>query len=81
MLELNKIYCMDCLEGMKQIDDESIDLVLTDPPYNVLGDTQEWDKFENEKEFFRLCRSWFDEFHRILCDGGTLVSFLKSWDI
>jgi DNA modification methylase len=32
-LELNKIYCMDCLEGLKQIDDNSIDLVLTDPHY------------------------------------------------
>lgn len=33
MLELNKIYNMDCLEGMKLIEDESIDLVITDPPY------------------------------------------------
>ena len=35
MLELNKIYCMDCLEGMKEMDDESVDLVVTDPPYNT----------------------------------------------
>lgn len=35
MLELNKIYCMDCLDGMKQIPDNSIDLVLTDPPYGI----------------------------------------------
>jgi len=33
MLELNKIYCGDCLDLMKQIPDKSIDLVLTDPPY------------------------------------------------
>jgi len=33
MLELNKIYCWDCLELMKSIPDKSIDLVLTDPPY------------------------------------------------
>ena len=33
MLELNKVYCGDCLEIMKQIPDKSIDLVLTDPPY------------------------------------------------
>lgn len=33
MLELNKIYCGDCLELMKSIPDKSIDLVLTDPPY------------------------------------------------
>lgn len=35
MLELNKIYCGDCLELMKQIPDKSIDLVLTDPPYGM----------------------------------------------
>ena len=39
MLEINKIYCGDCLELMKKIPDKSIDLVLTDPPYgiNVIG--------------------------------------------
>ena len=35
MIELNKIYNMDCLEGMKNIPDSSIDLVVTSPPYNV----------------------------------------------
>ena len=35
MLEANKIYNMDCLEGLKQIDDESIDLIITSPPYNL----------------------------------------------
>jgi len=29
------IYCGDCLEVMKEIPDKSIDLVLTDPPYNI----------------------------------------------
>lgn len=33
--ELNKIYCMDCLDGLKKIPDKSIDLILTDPPYNT----------------------------------------------
>jgi len=35
LLELNKIYCMDCLDGIKGIPDESIDLILTDIPYNI----------------------------------------------
>lgn len=33
--ELNKIYCEDCLEGLKKLPDNSIDLVLTDPPYGI----------------------------------------------
>ena len=34
MIEKNKIYCGDSLEIMKDIPDNSIDLCLTDPPYN-----------------------------------------------
>ena len=34
MLELNKIICGDCLEVMKDIDDKSIDMILTDIPYD-----------------------------------------------
>lgn len=29
----NKIYCIDCLDGMKKMKDDSVDLVVTDPPY------------------------------------------------
>ena len=32
MIELNKIYNEDCLEGMKRIPDGSGDLVVTSPP-------------------------------------------------
>jgi len=35
MIELNRIYNEDCLEGMKRIPDGSVDLVLTDPPYGT----------------------------------------------
>lgn len=34
-LEINRIYNMDCLEGMKLMEDNSVDLVLTSPPYNL----------------------------------------------
>ncbi|UYL94017.1 DNA-methyltransferase [Geobacillus phage vB_GthS_PK3.6] len=34
-LELNRIYQMDCIEGMRLLPDDSVDLLLTDPPYNV----------------------------------------------
>ena len=32
---INKVFCEDCLETMKRIDDKSIDLILTDPPYGI----------------------------------------------
>jgi site-specific DNA-methyltransferase (adenine-specific) len=34
-LEKNKIYCADCLDLMKEMEDNSVDLVLTDPPYLI----------------------------------------------
>lgn len=34
-MELDKIYNMDCLSGMKKIQSGSIDLIVTDPPYRV----------------------------------------------
>jgi site-specific DNA-methyltransferase (adenine-specific) len=37
MLELNKIYNMDCLEGMKEIPDKFFDLAIVDPPYGNGG--------------------------------------------
>ncbi|GIU69751.1 MAG: methyltransferase [Candidatus Woesearchaeota archaeon] len=40
-LEINKIYNMDCLEGMKLIDDESIDMVFADLPYGLTSN--KWD--------------------------------------
>ena len=33
MVELNKIYCMDNLEFMRELPDESVDCIITSPPY------------------------------------------------
>jgi site-specific DNA-methyltransferase (adenine-specific) len=35
MLEINKIYCMDCLKGLPKLNDASIDVIVTSPPYNI----------------------------------------------
>lgn len=37
MLERNKIYQCDCLEGLSKLEDNSIDLIITSPPYNKAG--------------------------------------------
>ena len=46
MIELDKIYCCDCLEGMKLIPDGSVDCIICDLPYGVLNKQSEgggWD--------------------------------------
>ena len=37
MIELDKIFNEDCLDGMKRIPDGSVDLIATDPPYKLTG--------------------------------------------
>lgn len=37
MLKLNTIYNIDVLEGLKALDDESVDIIITSPPYNKAG--------------------------------------------
>lgn len=70
MLNINKIYNIDCITGLKQIDDESIDLIVTSPPYNigidydVYNDNIDWD------DYYRWCAEWLSECYRILKDDG-----------
>ena len=47
MLALNTIYCMDSVEGMKALDDNSIDSCVTDPPYGLEFMGKDWDRFNN----------------------------------
>ena len=63
-LDLNKIYNEDCLEGMKRIDDKSIDMILCDLPY---GTTQnKWDSVIPLDELWK-------EYKRIIKDNGVIV--------
>ncbi|MCY7819019.1 DNA-methyltransferase [Bacillus inaquosorum] len=34
-LELNRVYHQDCIEGMKMLPEQSVDLIVTDPPYGI----------------------------------------------
>lgn len=73
-MELNKIYNIDCLEFMKNMESKSVDLILTDPPYLYLN--HKLDRPFNEELFFSECfRILKDE--SILCFFGRGASFYK----
>lgn len=83
MLELNKLYNMDCMEGMKLIDDESISLIVTDPPYKVTsrgsagnsGGMLQKDINKSGNVFLHndiLPSEYAPEFYRILKNGSHL---------
>lgn len=82
-LELNKIYCMDCLEGMKQIEDKSIDLIVTDPPYGISYQSA-W-RIES-KRFDRLVNDdkvdgrFMPDCYRVLKEDTAMYMFTR-WDI
>jgi len=73
MLELNRVYNEDCLEGMKKIDDKSVDLILTDPPYNIKK--ADWDKWKTKQSYIEWCGQWFLECQRVLKDNGSFYFF------
>ena len=73
MIELNKIYNEDCLEGMKQIPDNSIDLVLTDPPYNINLKYNTYKDKKSEKEFWDWIEKIYIELYRILKNKSHLT--------
>jgi site-specific DNA-methyltransferase (adenine-specific) len=83
MIELNKIYNEDCLEGMKRIPDGSVDLVLTDPPYGILGKNPP-SKWKNKEKI----ASWdtdildtekmFLEISRVLRQNGKAILFSQE---
>lgn len=71
---LNTITCCDCLEGMKKLDDKSVDCVVTSPPYWALRDYGVKGQLGLEPTFQeyidKLCNI-FDEAHRVLKKTGT----------
>ncbi|MCX8027155.1 MAG: site-specific DNA-methyltransferase [Thermodesulfovibrionales bacterium] len=90
-LELNNIYHMDCIEGMKNIPEDSIDIVITDPPFaidfkakrsnynrtatRVIEGYNEIPK-DNYHDF---TIKWMTEVYRVLRDSGSMYVF-SGWN-
>lgn len=81
MLEPNKIYCMDCLEGMKQIDNNSVDLIVTSPPYEDISGAG-YNGSKKDILFFKLYSEFvdklFNEYYRVLKKTGQIFFNVKS---
>lgn len=72
-IPLNCIENIDCVEGMKRLPDNSVDLVLTSPPYNFdmaydgHNDKQEW------AQYISWLETVWRECYRILKPDGRLI--------
>lgn len=94
-MEINKIFEGDCMELFKQIPDESVDLVITDPPYNiaskyaltkqggkVVTTEQAWGKWDTYQKFDYelMIMKVISECYRVLKKGGSMYMFSANQD-
>ena len=63
-LELNKVYCSDCLEFMKKRPDKCIDMILCDLPYGTTACS--WDIIIPFEQLWK-------QYKRIIKDNGAII--------
>lgn len=74
-LKLDIVYNEDCLQGLRKIPSESIDLIIADPPYfKVVGES--WDyKHSTIQEYISWTSQYLSEIYRVLRKGGSFYLF------
>lgn len=78
MLETNKVYQMDVLRFLDKLDDNSIDLAIIDPPYNMKQGY--WDTFGSEKEYFDFMYKWIDKLLPKMKKSGSIYLFNNQYN-
>jgi len=75
-IELDQIYLEDCISFMKKLDDESVDLIIADPPYNLNKDFgNKSDIWDSPQSWFDWSKKWIDECIRILKNTGSIFIY------
>lgn len=80
-IKINQIYLGDCLDYIRNMKDNSIDLLIADPPYfRVMREDfkrkrYEWDNWESFDVYQDFIESCFKEFNRILRNNGSFYCF------
>ncbi len=77
---INKIVTGDCLEIMKKIPDNSVDVTFADPPFNLKKKYNKYyDKHEGE-DYLEWCKDWLKEMTRITkATGSIFVHNIPKW--
>lgn len=65
-----EIFVGDVIDWLQTLDDETVDLVFADPPYNLKK--AEWDTFESQQAYVNWSLQWIQEAARVLKPTGTL---------
>ncbi len=64
------VFAADCLDVLRKIPDGSVQLIVCDPPYNIL--MADWDK---HADYISWAIEWLLEARRVLADSGNFVIF------
>ncbi len=75
-MKTNTFLTGDAIDLMETFPDESVDLVCTDPPYNLgknYGNTMDWKQWHEYEEF---TKNWVAEAKRVLKPTGSLYVFM-----
>jgi len=73
-LELNRIYQRDCIEGMKMLPDNSVDLIIADPPYYKIKGEFDY-QWRTLDDYLEWCASWISECERVLSPRGSMYVY------
>ena len=73
--KLNHITKKDCLKYLETIPDNSIDLIITDPPYFIGFDGGEgWDsQWKTERDYLKWCNHWTNHLVRVLKPNRMMI--------
>ena len=74
-LEWNKVNLIDCIEGLSQLDDNSVDCFIIDPPYNIGKDFGNNKSNKKIQEYVNWCESWILQCERALKPSGTMYIY------
>ena len=69
------ILLEDCIEGMKQLLDNSVDIIICDPPYNIGKDFGNNKYKDTMDKYLSWCDKWLKQCIRILKPRGTLYIY------
>ena len=61
----------DCVKGMRELDDSSVDLVVTSPPYNLGIDYSTYEDIDARPAFITWCLEWAHEVKRVMNEEAS----------
>ena len=74
-MEKNKIHLQDCIDGMKELNDDCADIIIADPPYNIGKDFGNDSDCMTMEEYHGWSASWITQASRILKPTGTMYIY------